>query len=145
MFASVAGLFITAFLAATILPMQSEALLATLLLKTDVAPWVLVAAGAFGNTLGACVNWFLGRYIETFKTRKWFPVSAKALETAQRHYMKYGRWSLLLSWVPLIGDPITVMAGVLKEKLYVFVMIVGVAKTARYIALAYAILAYQQV
>ncbi len=134
----------TAFAAATILPVQSEALLATLILKTDVPVWALVVAGSTGNILGACVNWFLGRYIETFKGRKWFPVSQKALEKAQYHYTKYGRWSLLLSWVPIIGDPITVMSGVLKEKLYIFVAIVSVAKTARYIFVAWAIVTYQQ-
>lgn len=136
------GLFLTAFIAATIFPMQSEALLTGLLVKTDFAPVALVAVASIGNILGSCVNWWLGRSIEHFKDKKWFPVKPDALERAQSHYKRWGRWSLLLSWVPLIGDPITVMSGVMKEKLLTFVILVGVAKTGRYIVVTLLTLQY---
>jgi membrane protein YqaA with SNARE-associated domain len=138
------GLFIAAFAAATIFPAQSETLLAALILKTDVQLAVLIAVASGGNILGSCANWLLGRYIERFKDRRWFPVSLQALEHAQRRYQKYGRWSLLLSWVPIIGDPVTVVAGMMKEKFLVFLIFVSIAKIGRYFVLAIATLKMSQ-
>lgn len=117
--------------------MQSEALLVTFLIKTQHAPWLLVAVATVGNVLGSTVNWVLGRYIEHFKDRKWFPMSPQSLAKAQYHYNRYGKWSLLLSWVPLIGDPITVMAGIMRERLWIFMTLVMVAKGGRYILVAW--------
>ncbi len=136
------SLFITAFVAATVFPMQSEALLTALLLKTQYAPWLLVMVASIGNILGSCVNWWLGRSLERFKDKKWFPAKAGALERAQAQYNKWGRWSLLLSWVPFVGDPITVMAGVMKERILTFVLLVGFAKTARYVVITLLALQY---
>lgn len=130
-----AGLFFAAFFAATILPAQSEAVLLALTATGAHPVWLLVVVASCGNVLGALVNWGVGRGIERFKNRKWFPVKESDLVKAQDWYGKYGRWSLLLSWVPFIGDPITVAAGVLRERLSVFLLLVGIAKTARYIAL----------
>lgn len=135
-----ASLFFTAFIAATIFPAQSEALLVAFLLKTDYAPWLLVSVATAGNVLGSVVNWALGRWIGRFRDKRWFPVGRQALEKAQVHYGRYGKWSLLLSWVPLIGDPITVMAGVMREKLWVFLTLVTVAKGGRYIVVTWAAL-----
>lgn len=131
-----AGLFMVAFLAATIFPAQSEAVLTGLLLGGDYAPWLLVLVASLGNVLGAVLNWGLGRGIERFHDKKWFPLKGVALERAKGWYRHYGRWSLLLSWVPVIGDPLTVAAGIMRERLVVFLVIVGIAKTGRYIALA---------
>lgn len=111
-----AGLFLAALAAATILPMQSEAMLVALLIA-DYAPWLLVAVASAGNVMGSAVNWVLGRGLERFRGRRWFPASPSAMERAQRFYRRYGKWSLLLSWVPIIGDPLTVVAGVLREPL----------------------------
>ncbi len=133
---SYVSLFFLSFMAATVLPMQSEAALVGFLLTGDYTPWLLVAVASFGNVLGSCVNWALGREIETFRDRKWFPVGTAALDRAKKWYDRYGRWSLFLSWVPVIGDPLTVAAGVMREKLSVFVAIVLVAKAGRYIVLA---------
>lgn len=134
------ALFLAALCAATILPMQSEAVLTGLLLAGGSSPAALVAVASAGNVLGSVINWALGRGISRFQDRKWFPASPEQLARARDFYLRYGRWSLLLSWVPVIGDPLTVMAGVLREKLWVFALIVGFAKTARYIALAWAVL-----
>jgi len=130
------SLFIAAFLAATIIPAQSEGVLAGLLLTKDYPVWTLIAVASVGNTLGSLINWWLGRGIEHFKDRKWFPVKAKDLSKAQGWYARYGRWSLLLSWVPFIGDPITLAAGVMREKFLPFLLIVGAAKTLRYVFIA---------
>ncbi len=130
-------LFMTSFAAATLIPAQSEAVLAGLLTNSDIAPWILILVASTGNIAGSCINWALGRYAETFKTRRWFPVNEDKLLKAQSLYRRYGRWLLLLSWVPFIGDPITVAAGVMKEKFSVFLVLVSLSKTGRYIALAF--------
>lgn len=131
-----AGLFLIAFLAATILPAQSEAGLAGLLLSDSYSAVLLVAVASAGNTLGAVVNWLLGRGIDRFSHRSWFPMKPASLERASRWYRRYGKWSLLLSWAPFIGDPLTVVAGVLREPIGSFLLLVALAKTGRYIAVA---------
>jgi membrane protein YqaA with SNARE-associated domain len=134
------GLFLSALGAATLLPLQSEGVLVALLLSQAYAPWALLAVASAGNVLGSVINWLLGRYLEHFRQRRWFPVSAARLQQAQHWYTRYGRWSLLLSWVPIIGDPLTLVAGVMRERLWVFLLIVGLAKTARYAVLAWLVL-----
>ena len=131
-----AGLFGVSFLAATILPAHSELGLAGLLVAGDYNLWLLIGIASAGNTLGAVVNWGLGRGIERLHDKKWFPASAEQLNRATNWYRKYGRWSLLLSWVPIVGDPLTLAAGVLREPLWSFVVLVGIAKTARYLTVA---------
>lgn len=131
-----AGLFAAAFLAATILPAQSEALLVGLLLAGEQPALLLITVASVGNVLGSAVNWFLGRGIERFSDRRWFPIKAAALERASNWYRRWGKWSLLLSWAPIVGDPLTVAAGVLREPFPIFLLLVTVAKTGRYLLLA---------
>lgn len=136
MVAGYVGLFAAAFGAATLLPLQSEALLVGLIVSDRYWLWGLLAVATLGNVLGSLVNWWLGRGIERFQDRRWFPVSAKHMDTARKHYERYGHWSLLLSWMPVIGDPLTLIAGVMREPLGRFVLIVTVAKAARYAVVA---------
>lgn len=126
------GLFLSALGAATLLPLQSEGVLVALLLSGAYSPWALLLVASAGNILGALLNWLLGRYLEHFRHRRWFPVSAARLQQAQTWYSRYGRWSLLLSWLPIVGDPLTLVAGVMRERLWVFLLIVGLAKSGRY-------------
>ena len=137
--AAYAGLFLAAFVAATLLPAQSEAVLAGLILSESHRVWLLVLVASVGNVLGSLVNWALGRGIERFRHARWFPVGEAALARAERWYRRWGRWSLLLSWAPIIGDPITVAAGVLRTPLKVFLPLVILAKAGRYSVLALAI------
>jgi membrane protein YqaA with SNARE-associated domain len=130
------GLFGAALAAATILPMQSEAVLVGLLLTDAYSPALLLLVASVGNTAGSAINWLLGRSVERYRDRRWFPVDAGKLERAQGWYRRYGRWSLLLSWVPVIGDPLTVVAGAMRERFLPFLLIVAIAKTGRYLALA---------
>jgi len=134
-FSGYLGLFFAAFGAATLLPMQSEAVLVGLLLSEHYIAWALLLVATTGNVLGSVANWLLGRYIEHYRHKRWFPVSEQQLQKAQKSYQKYGRWSLLLSWVPIIGDPLTVVAGVMREPLWSFVLIVTFAKFSRYLVL----------
>ena len=126
-------LFLSAFGAATLLPLQSEAVLVGLLAQAQYPVWLLVAVASLGNILGSCVNWWLGLKVEQYKNKKWFPVSEQKMLQAQGIYQKYGFWSLLLSWVPIIGDPITLIAGLLKENFVRFVVMVSIAKIGRYL------------
>jgi membrane protein YqaA with SNARE-associated domain len=130
------GLAGTAFLSATVFPFQSEVVLAGMLLAEHYQTGLLVLAASLGNILGSCVNWYLGRFITRFQGRRWFPLTQKQVTKAEGWYRRYGRWSLLLSWVPIIGDPLTIVAGVLREPLPVFIALVVVAKTARYLVVA---------
>lgn len=137
--AAYAGLFSVAFVAATIFPAQSEAALAALLLTGEQPVAGLIAVASAGNVLGAVVNWMLGRGLERFKERRWFPAKPEMLGRAQGWYQRYGKWSLLLAWAPFIGDAITVVAGVMREPLPVFLALVTVAKVGRYLVVAAAV------
>jgi membrane protein YqaA with SNARE-associated domain len=131
-----AALFGAAFLAATLVPAQSELLLAYLLTTGEQNWMLLLVVATAGNVLGSIVNWFLGRSIERYRDRRWFPVSSKALDRAERGYARWGKWSLLLSWVPIIGDPMTLVAGLLRTPFPTFVILVLIAKGGRYGAIA---------
>ena len=130
------GLFLSALIAATLLPAQSDVVPAGLLALGAHPVWVLIAVATAGNVLGSVINWVLGRYVEHFRDRRWFPVRESQLNRYQRMYHRWGRWSLLLSWAPVIGDPLTVIAGVLREPLWSFVLIVLIAKLGRYLVVA---------
>lgn len=130
------GLFLAAFGAASLLPLQSEALLVGLLLGEAHPVAILLAVATAGNVLGSLFNWLLGLYLERFRQRRWFPVRERHLARARSWYQRHGRWSLLLSWLPVVGDPLTVVAGVMRESFWVVLLCVTLAKGARYAALA---------
>ena len=135
--AELLGLFVAALGAASLLPMQSEPVLVGLLLLGETPAWLLVLVASIGNTLGSLINWLLGRQVDRFRDRRWFPVPQAALDRATGWYRRWGRWSLLMSWAPFIGDPLTLVAGVLREPLGTFLLLVAIAKTARYLVLAW--------
>ena len=131
-----AGLFAAAFGAATILPFQSEVVFVALQAAGRASVAALVVVASVGNTLGAVVNYIMGRGIERFRHRRWFPVNAAQLARAQRWYARYGVWTLLLSWAPL-GDGFTVIAGTMRTPVWLFMVLVTIAKTGRYVVLAW--------
>lgn len=130
-------LFFSALLAATLIPAQSEALLVSLILNGQDVLWLLLAVATAGNTLGSVINWWLGRYLQHFHDKRWFPVKAASLARAQQQFQRYGWWVLLLSWLPIVGDPLTLVAGVLRMPLLPFVLVVAVAKGGRYLVLGW--------
>lgn len=134
-------LFSSALLAASLLPMQSEAVLSALIINGQYSVALLIAVASTGNILGSLLNWWLGGQLLRWQHKRWFPAKPAQLARAQQLYQRFGFWSLLASWLPVVGDPITLIAGVMREPLWRFVLLVSVAKTARYIALAYAVLA----
>ena len=129
-------LFGSAFLAATILPFYSEVLLFALL-REGGDPFTLVVIATLGNTLGAVVNWMLGLYLLHFQDRRWFYFSRRQIDKAQRWFQRYGFWSLLLAWMPVGGDALTLIARIMKVRLWLFLVLVGTGKALRYIAVVY--------
>ncbi len=138
---ALSGLFLAAFAAATLIPAQSEAVLVALTLSGTHPVGLLLAVATAGNVLGSVVNWALGRFLAQHAGHRWFPVGPEALDRAARWYRRWGWPSLLLSWVPVIGDPLTLAAGLLCEPLWRFLAVVALAKGGRYIVLVWATLA----
>ncbi len=136
MIASYLLLFASAFLAATILPFYSEVMLFALL-REGGDPLALVLVATLGNTLGAVVNWVLGRYLLHFQDRRWFYFSPAQIETAQGWFQRYGFWSLLLAWMPVGGDALTLIAGIMKVRMWLFLLLVGTGKALRYVSVVY--------
>ena len=132
-------LLIISFLAATILPLSSELVLSTMLLTDSFDKYLLLVVASFGNIFGSSVNWYLGKKILIFKDKKWFPVNEKQIAKSEMYFKKYGIWSLLLAWVPVIGDPLTVIAGILRINFFTFLLLVSISKTSRYIFLIFII------
>jgi|TARA_B110000858_G_scaffold45344_1_gene52006 membrane protein YqaA with SNARE-associated domain len=130
------GLFLSSFLSATILPGQSEIALTSLIILNNHSISFLVSIASLGNVLGSLFNWFIGCKLERFKKKKWFPVTDLQLKKASNWYHKYGKWTLLLSWVPFVGDPLTIVAGIFRVPIMYFILIVSFAKTMRYIFIA---------
>ncbi|MGA0543488.1 YqaA family protein [Neotabrizicola sp. VNH66] len=135
------GLFLAAFAAATLIPAQSEAVLVAMILSANHPVWLLLAVATCGNVLGSAVNWAIGRFLTRFADRRWFPFSQAQMDKATGWYASWGHWSLLASWVPVIGDPLTLVAGVLREPFWRFALIVTLAKCGRYLVLAWVTLA----
>ncbi|MDF2973651.1 MAG: transrane protein [Microvirga sp.] len=127
-----AFLFVSAFAASTILPMSSEVVLGALAVAGTTDVWVLFGVATAGNTLGAVANWALGRYAATWRSRLISLDEAK-FQRASRWFNRWGIWCLLLSWLPVIGDPLTLVAGVLRTAFIPFVLLVLVGKAARYL------------
>ncbi len=125
------GLFFTALVSATLLPGVSEAALLILLHEGyDLTLlWLFATAG---NSLGSAVNYALGRYLLRFEQAKWFPFKAAKLKKSQRWFQRYGGWSLLFAWMPIIGDGLTFIAGMMKMNFIVFFILVAIGKGFRY-------------
>ncbi len=128
-------MFAVAFAAATFLPVPSEIPFAALQVAAEVPLWTLILFASVGNTLGSVVNLVLGWQVDRFSDRRWFPATPDQMARAKVWYARWGVWTLLLSWAPL-GDAITLVAGVMRTPLWLFMVLVGFAKTARYVVLA---------
>lgn len=136
------SLFLAAFAAATLIPAQSEAVLVGLVLAKAHPVGLLLAVATLGNVLGSVLNWVLGRYLIRFADRRWFPVSRPQMDRATAWYARWGHWSLLGSWLPVLGDPLTLAAGILREPFWRFLLIVTLAKGGRYLVLVWTALAF---
>lgn len=124
-------LFLTAFAAATLLPAYSEILLGTLAAQGHSLLWIWFWATA-GNTLGSVVNGIIGRQVDRFKHKRWFPLSELQLHKARNRFNRYGQWSLLLGWLPIGGDALTLVGGIMRVPWLNFVILVAIGKGLRY-------------
>ena len=134
-FALYGGLFLNAFVAATLLPAFSELSFAGLLAAGTGNALFLFLSVTAGNILGAIVNFWLGWHLAKYQSKGWFPFSAKQIETGALHFSRYGKWSLLFAWLPIVGDPLTLAAGLLRTDFRFFLMLVAVGKAARYVVI----------
>ena len=131
------SLFIISFLAATILPFSSELTLAGLMATSSYDNLLLLAVASLGNILGSVVNWILGFYSRNLSKKKWFPFEETQIEKSSKWFRKFGKLSLLFAWVPVLGDPLTFAAGLLKIKFIEFLILVTIGKVSRYIIIFY--------
>ena len=127
------SLFTISFLAATILPFASELMLASMLSIESYDRTLLIISSSLGNILGSVFNWVLGFYFVKLQNKKWFPFNQEQISESSQWFEKYGKWSLLLAWVPIIGDPLTFVAGTMKTKILTFIILVSIGKIARYL------------
>jgi membrane protein YqaA with SNARE-associated domain len=125
------SLFLAAFIAATLLPFSSEAMLFAMLTQ-HYSFWGLWCAATLGNLLGALLNWWLGIACLRWQDRRWFPFKSNQLVRAQHWFQRFGIYSLLLAWVPVIGDPLTFVAGIMRVRFLPFLLLVALGKGLRY-------------
>lgn len=140
---SFVSLFVVSFLASTLLPLGSEWLLVTLILRgNDPATSVMIATA--GNFCGALTTYWIGIYGSSFLISRILGIDENARRRAERFYEKYGSWSLFLSWVPVLGDPLCLVGGLLKVGLIRFSLLVLSGKLSRYVVVAFLTLAGKQ-
>lgn len=136
MLVALAGLFAATFLAATVFPFQSEVVFVALQLAQLSPLWLLVLVASIGNTLGAFVNYWIGARLEHAGAHRWLRIDEARFARARRWWDRWGVWSLLLSWAPILGW-FTVVAGALRTPLWQFALLVTIAKTGRFVALGW--------
>ena len=134
------SLFVVSFMVATIIPFGSEIYFASLLTMDNNNSLLLLIAASTGNILGSAFNWICGYYAAYFIQKKWFPINQNQINKATNFFLKYGKWSLLLAWVPFIGDPLTFVAGTLRYSFLPFLIFVSIGKTARYLVIYFSTL-----
>ncbi|HTO31916.1 MAG TPA: YqaA family protein [Pararhizobium sp.] len=132
------GVFSAAFLSATLLVGVSEAALLATASLPNASLFALFLAATAGNVLGAVVNYTLGRFLTRFENRRWFPVGPANRQKAEMLFARFGQPILLFSWLPVIGDPLTLAAGLLRTPFLVFLVYVTAGKAARYAAILWA-------
>ena len=125
---------------ATIVPFGSEMYFATLLSLNKYNNFLLLMAASTGNVLGSVFNWICGYYVNYFIKKSWFPIKQNKIQKGTELFNKYGKWSLLLSWVPFIGDPITFVAGTLRYPIIPFLILVSIGKVGRYLVIYFSII-----
>jgi len=133
------SLFSISFLAATVLPFSSELTLAGLISTSNYDNLLLLVVASFGNVLGSVFNWSLGFYSRNLSTKKWFPFKKTQIERSSKWFSKFGKWSLLFAWLPIVGDPLTFVAGLLRVRFLDFIILVAIGKVSRYLIIFYLI------
>ena len=126
-------------MAATVLPFSSELTLAGLISTSNYDNLLLLVVASFGNVLGSVFNWSLGFYSRNLSTKKWFPFKETQIERSSKWFSKFGKWSLLFASLPIVGDPLTFVAGLLRVRFLDFIILVAIGKVSRYLIVFYLI------
>lgn len=130
-----AWMFLAALVAGTFLPFlpaSSELVLGGFLAAGEGEPGLLVLAATVGNVVGSIINYFVGRYVSGLAGRRWFPATEAQMQRASLQFNRYGFWILLMSWLPVFGDLITTIAGLLRTNFKLFVALTSIGKFFRY-------------
>jgi membrane protein YqaA with SNARE-associated domain len=133
------GLFFSSFLAATILPLSSEVVLA-ILLANGLNPYAAVSVATLGNLLGSVTNYGLGILGNRMLLNRYIKRSDREIKAALDRFKKFGAASLLFAWVPVIGDPLTMAAGLIRVNFLLFLLLVFTGKFLRYVMITLAVL-----
>ncbi len=128
------GLFLASFLASTILPFGSEGIMAYLI-KSKFNLFTVVIVASIGNFLGSCTSYYIGLAGRPYI--KYLRIEPHEIENAQKYFTRYGSFVLLFTWVPIIGDVLTVTGGLLRLRFWIFSVFVFTGKFLRYLAVAY--------
>jgi len=130
------ALFFSALISSTLFPGGSEALLVYRLQETTNNPYILVLTVTLGNVLGSVITYYMGKYGFQM-SHEWFQISDKKVKHAEQQFNRWGAPALLFAWLPIIGDPLCLIAGSLRYPFLTFVILIGIGKLARYACLAW--------
>jgi membrane protein YqaA with SNARE-associated domain len=133
------GLFVTSMVAGTTLPFlpaSSEMAMASMIATGAGIPVLLLGSALIGNIIGASANYLVGSNIAFYEGRRWFPISPLALQKTRLWFARYGIWLILMCWLPMAGDAITVVAGLLRADFRIFLIFTAAGKTFGHVAVA---------
>lgn len=133
------ALFLLSFLASTLVPLGSEWLLGVLLVN-HFDPALVVLIATLGNSCGALTTYAIGLWGGPYLIQRLLRISPASQKRAEHHFNRYGIWALLFSWLPILGDPLCLVAGVLRTGFWRFVSLVSVGKFLRYLVVAKVVL-----
>jgi len=133
------SIFFLSFLAATIIPFSSEVGLISYMALGKFNNELLLIFVSFGNILGSCVNYILGLYIIKFQTKSWFPFKDNQILKATNWFDRFGVYSLFFAFLPIVGDPLTLIAGIFRVSFIKFIILVSLGKILRYLLIYYGV------
>jgi len=133
------SIFFLSFLAATIIPFSSEVGLYSYMALGKFSNELLLIFASLGNILGSCVNYTLGLYIIKFKTKSWFPFKGNQILKATNWFNRFGVYSLFFAFLPIVGDPLTLIAGMFRVSFLIFIILVSFGKILRYLLIYYGV------
>jgi len=133
------SIFFLSFLAATIIPFSSEVGLFSYMALGKFNNELLLIFASFGNILGSCANYILGLFIIKFKTKSWFPYKDNQILKATNWFNRFGVYSLFFAFLPIVGDPLTLIAGIFRVSFLKFIILVSFGKILRYLLIYYGV------
>lgn len=135
------GMGIASFLAGTFFPFSSEAVMAALLVSSNMDPFMTVMSGTIGNVVGSMVNYWIGSAATPEHISKWFRIKKSRLDSAQNYVQKYGSWVGFFSFIPILGTAISIALGVLRANVWGTLLSTFIGKCLRYVIVAYSVMA----